>query len=80
MDSFFKNPSVIEVKLTAFFIPTFKASFNPEMTSSLLSLGTLGAAVELFTYPLITDKSTFEQVPMNKEIEETASILNMINE
>jgi hypothetical protein len=50
------------------------------MTSSLLSLGTLGAAVELFTYPLITDKSTFEQVPMNKEIEEIASILNMINE
>jgi hypothetical protein len=38
--SFFKKPSVIEVKFTEFLIPTERASLNPEITSSLVNLGT----------------------------------------
>jgi hypothetical protein len=34
--SFLRNPSVTELKLTAFFIPKFRASFKPEITSSFV--------------------------------------------
>ena len=34
--SFLRNPSVTELKLTAFYIPTFRASFKPEITSSFV--------------------------------------------
>jgi hypothetical protein len=49
------------------------------MTSWLLNLGAAGV-VTGFTYPFTMDKSTLEQVPTNKEIEENASILSIISE
>jgi hypothetical protein len=80
MASFFRNPSVTEVTFTAFLMPTCNASFSPEITSWLLNFGADGVVEMGLTYPFTMDKSTFEQVPTNKEIVENASILNMLNE
>jgi hypothetical protein len=61
-------------------MPTCKASFSPEITSWLLNFGADGVVAIGLTYPETIDGSNFEHVPINKVIEENASILSIFNE
>jgi len=75
---FFMNPSVTEVKLTEFLIPTFKASFNPDITSLLVSEGVDVESVGAKTDPATSSRTSQDERPKVNETPIANIILFMI--